>query len=63
MSAGLCEGWIVDGWDGNAAGVVWVGFFLFCWKGWGKGMFDVMWCGHWCYREGRKEGFKDCRLP
>lgn len=39
------------------------GIFCFCWKGWGKGMFDVIWCGHWCYREGRKEGFKDCRLP
>lgn len=32
------------------------------WFGWGF-LFDVMWCGHWCYREGRKEGFKDCRLP
>ena len=62
MRACLYEGWIVDGWDGMP--LVWFGWDLsFCFAGrvGERGLFGVMWCGHWCYREGIV-GRRDLRI-
>ena len=52
----------MDGWNGMQ--LVWFGrdFFFVLLEELGKGLFDVIWCGHRYCREGGEEVFRACRL-
>ena len=56
--------WIMSWMDGMECR--WCGlaglFSFFLLEELGRGVFAVIWCGHWCCKEDGKEGFRACRL-
>ena len=63
MCACLYDGgsWM-DGMECHWCGLGGLFFFSFFLLGLGRGVFAVIWCGHWCRKEDGKEVFRACRF-